>query len=455
MRRGISGFLTLSVAFGCTAMAQDSGVRRTGADDVALRFAKVAPAIGDLAPDVKLFDAKGRLHRLRDLTGRHYTVLVLGCLTCPAFLRNVSGLEALERDYTPKGVVFYYVYKALAHPEHRHYLAPFTMEERLMHIAEAQRTLGSSIPWLADTMTNDLREALGSVPNAELLIDPDGRLVGRRAWSDPAALRLELARFLGPVVPPTRIEDLDMKTSAPTQGVVRGALPPLEVPGPMRALLIEPDLKDSKVPFYMKARVEADRGLLERGDGKLYLGFHLDPLYRVHWNNRAKPLEYELTAPDSVKVSPSLDRAPTVEREVDADPREFLLDLRTEDRTATLRLDVRYFACDDANTFCVPVKQSYTVHLVPDPHAGTVLARTEVNSGKPLVRSTHSPAMRWDINGDGRLTLDEVPEHVQRRFERFDINGDGALDEAEMGAMSESMRGRATKSRRGSTRDPE
>jgi hypothetical protein len=41
-------------------------------------------------------------------------------------LRNVSGLEAIERDYSDRGVKFYYIYKALAHPENNGYVTPFT-----------------------------------------------------------------------------------------------------------------------------------------------------------------------------------------------------------------------------------------------------------------------------------------------------------------------------------------
>jgi hypothetical protein len=55
-------------------------------------------------------------------------------------------------DYQPKGVEFFYIYKPLAHSEYDNYLSPFTIQERLMHVMEAKRRLGSSITWLADTM---------------------------------------------------------------------------------------------------------------------------------------------------------------------------------------------------------------------------------------------------------------------------------------------------------------
>ena len=45
------------------------------------QFEEVAPKVGDLMPDVAVFDAEGVEHRLPDLLGERYTVLILGCLT--------------------------------------------------------------------------------------------------------------------------------------------------------------------------------------------------------------------------------------------------------------------------------------------------------------------------------------------------------------------------------------
>ena len=86
-------------------------------------------------------------------------------------------METVHRDYSPKGVEFYYLYKALAHPELNGYINPVTLEERLMHIAEAKRTLGSEITWLADRMDNELKHALGNRPNSEFLLDPKGKVL--------------------------------------------------------------------------------------------------------------------------------------------------------------------------------------------------------------------------------------------------------------------------------------
>ena len=84
----------------------------------------------------------------------------------------------MYRDYAPKGVKFYYLYKTLAHPGMSGYVAPFTLAERLMHVEQAEVQLGSRIPWIADAMTNELKHALGDMPNSEFISDPDGRPLG-------------------------------------------------------------------------------------------------------------------------------------------------------------------------------------------------------------------------------------------------------------------------------------
>lgn len=292
-------------------------------------------------------------------------------------------METVERDYTPRGAHFFYVYKALAHPEFNGgYTAPFTLEERLMHLEEAKRRLGSRISWLADTMDNSFKHAFASVPNAEIIVGPDGTILRRRAWSDPEALREDLAEILGLVEEPTRVEDLDLPAAPPPTTVAKGVVPRLEVEKPMRALKIEPDLESTDHPFYVKLRAEAEMGFFTDHDGKpssgagqVYLGFHLDPLYEVHWNNLAKPLEWKIDVPDGVRVKPSTWRAPKVDEKADTDPREVLVGVDAERLDRPLELSVHYFACDNADTWCVPVRQKYLVRLEWDRDGGSVFSR--------------------------------------------------------------------------------
>ena len=331
-------------------------------------------------------------------------------------------METVERDYTPKGVRFYYLYKALVHPEYHGYITPFTLEERLMHAKEAQRRLGSRIPWIVDAMTNDLKHALGNAPNGEFIVDPEGKVARRRASSDPTALRADLEELVGAVEKPTRVEDLDLQARPPpAPTVATGVVPRVEVPGTMRALRIEPVLEGNKVPFYVKLRAEADQDFLREGEGQLYLGFHLDPLYEVHWNNLAPPLELEIEAPDGVRVTPAKLQAPKPKEEADADPREFLVRVAA-DRIAAeegssdpLQLSVLYYACDNANTFCVPVRQNYAVHLTADSDGGSPFSRTAMPGGAGFLDS-------MDSNADGTIDAHEL--------EAADKNRDALLGRA-------------------------
>ena len=126
--------------------------------------------------------------------------------------------------------------------------------------------------------------------------------------------------------------------------------------------------------------------LFGTGSGTMYLGFHLDPLYRVHWNNEAPAMQYELTADEGVTISPVKGTGAHPEEPADADPREFLLEVEASEPGYSFGLTVRYYACDDALTFCVPVKQEYRVTLARDTsHAWTMSTNPDgsVNWGTP------------------------------------------------------------------------
>ena len=267
---------------------------------------------------------------------------------------------------------FYYIYKPLAHPEYNNYVTPFTLEERLMHVAEAKRRLGSSITWLADDMHNPYHEAMARTPNSELVVDPEGRIAALRSWSDPEALRADLERLVGPVEKRTRVEDLDLPTQPPPPTVAKGVVPRVEIPPTMAGIQVEPVFDGNKVPFYVKLRAEGDESLRSTGQGQMYVGFHLDPLYRVHWNNEAGPVTFSVTPPSGGTVTPADGQGPMLDVPADADPREFLVDGAVTDPSQPLDLDVFYFACDDALTFCIPVNQSYRVYLQRDNHGRTI-----------------------------------------------------------------------------------
>ncbi len=288
-------------------------------------------------------------------------------------MNQVSSWEALHRDYSPRGVKFYFIYKTLAHPERDGYVEPITLEERLMHVREAQRTLRTGIPWICDTMTNDLKHALGGAPTSEFVIDPEGKVVRRRMWSDAEALREDLIELVGAVENPTHPDDIDMEPpeeKRPASGVVKR----VRAASSTRPLKTEPIYSASGMPYYVKLRAEADDALMEGGTGQMYLGFHLDPIYRVHWNNLSEPMEFELDLPEGVTATPSTGTGPKLEVAADVDPREFLIDVR-DFKGGSIGVKVRYVACDDAETFCVPAEHEFKIYPEFDAEAGKVFAR--------------------------------------------------------------------------------
>ena len=70
----IRAILLLAAAAGAPAAAPAQG-RRNEAD-----FVKQKPAVGEVIPDVTVYDSAGRELKTSSLRG-HYTVLTFGCLT--------------------------------------------------------------------------------------------------------------------------------------------------------------------------------------------------------------------------------------------------------------------------------------------------------------------------------------------------------------------------------------
>lgn len=306
-------------------------------------------------------------------------------------------METVRVDYESKGVKFFYIYKALAHPENNGYIQPFTLKERLLHVKEAQRTLGSGFQWIADNMENDLKHKLGNAPNSEFIVDPEGKIVRKRSWSKPDQVRSDLEELIGPVARVTKVSDLDLKRELPPKVAAKGVVPRIKVPSGLQAVKVTP--KASTEPYYVKLRAEVESSLMSRGEGKLYLGFHIDPLYNVHWNNLAAPVTYEIVS--GAKADPPKGTGPKVAEESDADPREFLVDVSGVGKSA-IEVKVQYFACNDDEGWCKPVTQYYDVELQRDPDAGRPQGRGRPSglAGRPSGRPGNNPGGRPQAGRD-------------------------------------------------------
>ena len=333
----------------------------------------------------------------------------------------------MYRDYGPKGVKFFFVYKTLAHPELAGgYVQPFTLGERLAHARQAEKQLGATIPWLVDAMDNRLKHAMGDRPNSEFVIDPKGKIVRKRAWSNPIQVRKDLEELVGKVDQVTREEDVKLKITLPLKAPAdRGVVVRIKRPR-MQAIEMEPVIDVEGPPFYAKLRAEADADLLRDGAGKLYLGFHLDPFHGAHWNNLTAPLAYALELPEGAKVEKAAGKAAKVAAASDADPREFLLDVAAWPSDKPISLTVTYAACvADA---CHVVKQQYVLRLKRDRDGGGARGAGAGLWGDEFVKQQ----LARDRDGDGKLGPKEVMGLILPHFAHFDKDKDGLLDEKEL-----------------------
>ncbi|MEE2908074.1 MAG: EF-hand domain-containing protein [Planctomycetota bacterium] len=411
------------------------------------------PAIGTTLPaQLQVHDPKGELVALSTLTNGQYTVIIGGCLTCPKYLRAYPDVEAIAKDYAPKDVRFYYLYKTLAHPENHGYVQPFVIEERIAQVQDAKKKLATNVPWLTDTMDNEIWAALGNRPNPHLILDGDGTVVAYEQWADGDKLRASLVKAIGPIESPTSARDLNLPRIDYVTDPASGVVERVRRSDTLTPILVRPDLTSAKkTPFYVKLRAEVTTSLLNKGNGELYLGFHVDPVHHVHWNNLVDPVTWEVSLPEGTTITPSKATGPKVKAATDIDPREFMVKVEDWSPGRSIPITVKYFACSDSEGWCKPVTQTYELVLQRDRSSGAVHGRSfnrgggqqEANRGGGRGRAGRLPDFaQFDINDDGKLSKDELPERMAQRFDRFDSNGDGFIDEDEMATIRKRMQQR-------------
>ncbi len=330
----------------------------------------------------------------------------------------------MYRDYRDKDVQFFYVYKSVEHSEVNNFVSAFTVEERLKHIAIAKERFQSEIPWICDTLDNEVKYAFGSAPNGEFILDPEGKIVRKRFWSDPKTLRSDLEELVGKSDTLTKVEDLPTAFTPEPNVIASGVVPRVEIPAGMLPLKITPKL-DEDNPFFAKLRVEASRELMQTGMGKIYFGVYLDPIYNVHWNNRAGKVKLEIDYNDSMMFHENELESDDVEVDADIDPRQFLVEAATEGRPAPLKVKLTYTVCDDAETFCKEITQHYTINPKPNRDLGT---RPGV-----FLNGLFANLDEMDKNKDGDLTVDELPPgKVTLYIGHMDANGNEVIEKSEI-----------------------
>lgn len=362
-------------------------------------------------------------------------------------------METIYRDYSPRGVRFYYVYKQLAHPETNSYVDPVNLNERLAHVQAAKSSLKTEFTWICDNMSNDLKHSMGDRPNSEFVIDPHGKVVIKRSWSDPEQLRKDLVELVGESNTVTTVADLGYRVDPRPKQAASGIVERLELPAGMMALKSTLVSTSEGDQYFVKLRAEADADLLETGNGKLYVAFHIDPIYGVHWNNDSMQVEYEMKLPNGVNSDQLTGTGPKVDVSADVDPREFLIDINSDSKiTEPLEITAKFMICDDAETFCIPVTEVFTVQLKEDPELGRRMSGMRARGGRGNRDGRRGRGnnrgnraermMRRDTNKDGKISKEEAPEPMQERFDDFDTNDDGFLDKDELEAMDGRGRGK-------------
>ncbi len=145
-------------------------------------------------------------------------------------------------------------------------------------------------------------------------------------------------------------------------------------------------------------------------------------------------------------MTPESGNGPKVEVDADADPREFLVTVsgRSDD---PLKVTVNYFACDDAETFCVPVTQVYEVSFERDRDGGNrrtggggsgasrgpgggMDASARENRFTEMMRRV-PVLVALDSDRDGILSAQEL-EEAPRSLLRADRNRDGEISGEEL-----------------------
>ncbi len=337
-------------------------------------------------------------------------------------------------------------------------MQPVTLSERLAHVSAAKEKLGTKIPWLADTMENDLKHAFGDRNNSEFVISPEGKVLIARAWSDPGALRTDLEGLVGKADTLTKVSDLDRpesKTDTTHKKVASDVVPRLERPSGSEALTVKAIPSSKDLPLYLKLRAEAPRSLHRDGEGTMHLSFSLDPIHRTHWNNLAPAMRYSITSTGDTTITPSSGEAAKVTAaDADRDPRDFLVEVKLGESKDPVRVSVSYFACDDDDKWCNAITQEFEIRWEVDRDAGRIQDRSKGGKGgrgssRGGMKGKSSRGMpdpeqlmtRIDSNGDGLIQKDEARGPMAERFQQMDADSNGTLSKEELTAWFE-KRGR-------------
>ena len=352
-----------------------------------IEFNEKFPVGTQLPANLKVYNVDRELVPTTSLFKAKHTVMVAGCLTCPAFRKSYPEIEAVARDFSDRGVDFYFMYQTLAHPENWGFVQPTSINDRFAQVEHAKKLLQTKIPWLTDGIDNQMKTYFLGTPNSQFVFDQSGKVVHSDSWGRGSSLRESLEKLVGKPETLTTVADLqlpDFEFHLKSEDDmifervrVQGVAVPLRVKSngknsPVSSLTSNNFGESNR---YAKLRPEADQQLMDTGTGQLYLGFRQDPVLGAKWNNLAEPPMYKIVA-NGATFSPATAQSFKLDIESDDEPREFLVDVKDWKAGEPIVVKLQYFACNKESGWCKSVQQEFTVWREKDESAGMVNGRT-------------------------------------------------------------------------------
>ena len=192
-----------------------SGCFPTKAGPHLTHFKKIAPEVGEIAPNFIAYDEEGRKTFLNEIIGEKPVVLHLGSHSCPVFRYRRFSMSNLYREFK-ESVNFLFVYTQEAHPvgsnspdNDKEWVTTFnrlqrvlipqpdSIEERIELAKWSKNELGIQYQMLIDSLDNNSWNSYGRAPIPGFIIDREGRVVLSQVWLNPDKIRAKLRHLLG------------------------------------------------------------------------------------------------------------------------------------------------------------------------------------------------------------------------------------------------------------------
>ena len=147
---------------------------------------KAGPRLDEVAPDFTLTTLDQQEIQLSKVVGLKPTVLVFGNFTCGPFRSQAGNIEKLYERYKDRAN-FYLVYVREAHPSDGWWMQsnqragidlkqPLDNGQRRVIAETCQKHLDLKIPFLVDTIDDQVGSTYSGMPNRLYLIDQQGRI---------------------------------------------------------------------------------------------------------------------------------------------------------------------------------------------------------------------------------------------------------------------------------------